>query len=1038
MARHFHDEKNPRGEKDHGVRREGRGRHARGEKDPRAGTAGAPAAAVPRGNVFTRFTLRSLAANRVRTTVTVVGVALACGLLTAVLASVTSLRSALVTQRQAQDGVWQVSFDYTDPKKLDELRTAAGEKLDRLATWRDLGAAALPADSAADSGVFLGVLTLPQEQDGTAHAAGDDAYDVVRTPEVTEGRLPESPGEIALPDYLRGRTLGQDADSALPGVAAGASSDGDLELGSTVTLALGRRTLATGGVALPSGSYVSGDLEYEQGEDGVFRATVSNASESLADVGAPRTHTVVGFVEITYNLGDAALVCPDEPAATASGDEISTAFFSTTGFASTSEIADMLAGIGVDGYRTNDSLLMYQGLDNSRAIFDSLGQFAAVLAAVIVVAAVSLISNAFTISISERTRQFGLLSSLGASRRQLRRTVYTEAAVLGALGIPLGLVLGVGGAAAVFALTADGWSAIVGAGVSVGLALRASDLVLAVVLTALTLLLSAFVPAVRAGRVSAVDAIRGARDVRPSRRLRRVFRHRRDAMDDLSADGRRPRGLAARLGGMPAFLARRTLAVSASKSRVAVVSLAVSIALLVTAGLVSDYLTGATSYLNTGGAADLELYASLASGTSAGRDLADLRENPLTDELQDVVDELSGVSGVARAYGTSQVGASVRLDPACVNWDGIDAFDESMRGSMGGFALGRDGWGSALVCLVDDGTWAALAGRLGFTGAEADPASLACVVLNRASVTTSGSYGSVAPLTGAPGSLELLAPPADLTDDQWLDWDAERGLGIITLDPETGDEGFKPAEEAGLASLEVPVAAATDELGDDFPLGTREMGDTNRLVLVMPLAAVLASDDACAALTANGYTRYLASFAADADEEATVEAAEAIIDARDDLELGGSNNIAESTRQARAMDFTVRVFLYCFVAITMAIAVANVFNTIASGLMLRTREFAALQSAGMGRRAFRRMIFLECADFAVKGLLGGVALAAVVNVGLFWALSSSFSTLVLDMPWGHVALAFAVVVAVLAASAGYALHKTHALNLVEALRTEAL
>ena len=57
---------------------------------------------------------------------------------------------------------------------------------------------------------------------------------------------------------------------------------------------------------------------------------------------------------------------------------------------------------------------------------------------------------------------------------------------------------------------------------------------------------------------------------------------------------------------------------------------------------------------------------------------------------------------------------------------------------------------------------------------------------------------------------------------------------------------------------------------------------------------------------------------------------------------------------------------------------------------------------------------------------------------LWRAMSLSVSGLEFAVPWGHLALAFAVVVAVLAASVAYALRKTHALNLVEALRAEAL
>ena len=122
-------------------------------------------------SVFVRYTLRSLAVNRVRTAVTVVGVALATGLLAAVLVSVTSLRAALITQACASGGVWQAGFTYEDAEKIDELRAATGEHLDRLALRRDLGAAALSAESAEKSGTYLGVLSLPEEQAGTARSA---------------------------------------------------------------------------------------------------------------------------------------------------------------------------------------------------------------------------------------------------------------------------------------------------------------------------------------------------------------------------------------------------------------------------------------------------------------------------------------------------------------------------------------------------------------------------------------------------------------------------------------------------------------------------------------------------------------------------------------------------------------------------------------------------------------------------------------------------------------------------------------------------
>lgn len=985
-----------------------------------------------RSNVFTRFTLRSLKANRVRTTVTIVGVALATGLLMAVLASVTSLHAAIVNYVRSTDGVWQESFDYTDDATLGNLRTLAGDHLDRLSTRRDLGAVALSEENAAYAGTYLGIYDLPVESADTPRAAGDTDYAVYPAPELDEGRLPEKPGEIALPAYLRGETLVSGA-SQLSGVDGGATSTGELELGSEVTLVAGRRVwVSEPETPIKSGALFQIEYNYETGEDGSINQG-ETVLESLTDVGEARTYTVVGFVNSSYSDGNVAYVSPDEPPMTASESAVGNAFFSTTGYTSENELDQLMERLlGTDGsWVTNSSLLTYQGLDTGRQITTSLELFAGVLAAVIVVAAVSLISNAFRISISERTRQFGLLASLGASRRQLRRTVYVEAGIIGLVGIPLGVVLGVGGAAAAFALTAEGWSMIVGNGVTVGLVLRPLDAVAAITLGALALLVSALAPALRASRVSAVDAIRQTQDVRPSRRLLRVFRHRRAAMDDFTSDGRRPRGLVARLGGMPAFLARRTLAVSAGKSRAAAMALAVSVALLVTAGLASDYLRGTTSYIDYGGSADMQMWVSMSETSS------ELADSPAAVNVNDITADIAKVSGVKEgsASGLVRTYGSVHVDPAGVNWDAVDTYDANPpSGSC--FKLDRNGYGSADFYLVDDATWRALASDLGLSGDATDPEHESCVAFNRVSVKNGSTYGAVEPFTGSAGTLDVLLP--DLKDNQWLAMsDDGSAYGLLERDEKTNEVTFvSPASELGLKTMSVPVVAYTDNLGESFPIGSAMMDQTTGLTLVMPASAVFGSELEGAMSTS--VIQYFASFAEGADENAVIEDIQKALGARGDIDTVTINNLRESLREYNAMIFTVNVFLYCFIAITMAIAVANVFNTIASGLMLRTREFATLQSVGMGRRAFRRMIFLECADFAVKGLVGGVVLAVLVNWGFFAALSSSISTLVFEMPWGHVALAFAVVVLVLAISAGYALHKTHALNLVEALRADVL
>ena len=239
----------------------------------------------------------------------------------------------------------------------------------------------------------------------------------------------------------------------------------------------------------------------------------------------------------------------------------------------------------------------------------------------------------------------------------------------------------------------------------------------------------------------------------------------------------------------------------------------------------------------------------------------------------------------------------------------------------------------------------------------------------------------------------------------------------------------------------MPVTAVSpDDLGEHASVSAAQLkGDFP--ALVMPARAVRESAGALEALLDGSRTPWAyhhVRLAAGADDAEVLRQMQDAASGLPGVESLGTTNLIAQQRDARAMSFTVQVFLVCFAAILALIAVANVFNTIASGMMLRTREFAALRSAGMGERAFRRMILVECADYALRGLALGAALSLVVELFLWQAMSLSVSGLAPAVPWAHIAVAFALVVAVLAASAIYALRKTHAMNLVEALRADAL
>lgn len=73
-------------------------------------------------------------------------------------------------------------------------------------------------------------------------------------------------------------------------------------------------------------------------------------------------------------------------------------------------------------------------------------------AGIAVLVGVFLIVNTFSMLIAQRTRELGLLRALGADRRQVRRSVLTEAVLLGLVGSTLGLAVGIGLAAGLIKL----------------------------------------------------------------------------------------------------------------------------------------------------------------------------------------------------------------------------------------------------------------------------------------------------------------------------------------------------------------------------------------------------------------------------------------------------------------------------------------------------------------------------------------------------------------------------------------------------------
>jgi putative ABC transport system permease protein len=151
--------------------------------------------------------------------------------------------------------------------------------------------------------------------------------------------------------------------------------------------------------------------------------------------------------------------------------------------------------------------------EQAKSSAESLGGFLDVIkyvmlgfAGIAVLVGVFLIVNTFSMLIAQRTRELGLLRALGADRRQVRRSVLTEAVLLGLVGSTLGLAAGIGLAAGLIKLMSAFGMNLKTAEMVVGWATPVTAYVVGVGVT----FLAAYLPARRAARVSPMAALADA------------------------------------------------------------------------------------------------------------------------------------------------------------------------------------------------------------------------------------------------------------------------------------------------------------------------------------------------------------------------------------------------------------------------------------------------------------------------------------------------------------------------------------------------
>lgn len=448
-------------------------------------------------NIVNKLTLRQMMKNKRRTLVTIIGVIISVAMVSAVAILASSFMDILQREAIENNGNWHVQYNDVNEEQMTAIQT--DEQTEESFLSRDVGYAELHGSEYVEKPYLF----LKQFD-----AKGFELYPIT----LTEGRLPENDQEVVLTEQVE------------------TQAHVTYEIGDELTLGLGERSIdAETAIDQARPEDVTLNQEYSLVKD-----DEGTVQESI-DVHSTKTFTVVGFIERPqweYSWAPGYTVISYLDAATIS--KVNPANVSVVmkkinrGIYAHSE--ELASEFHIDSYGTNSELLRYHGVIYNDGMFISLFVFVAIIMVIIMIGSVSLIYNAFAISVSERSRHLGMLSSVGATKRQKRNSVLFEGAVIGLISIPLGFLSGVAGLAVTFYFINDSFTNALDMSDGLRVVVTPFTVLLSGIISVVTIFISTYIPARRASKISAIDAIRQSQDitltkkkVKTSKLVRKLF-----------------------------------------------------------------------------------------------------------------------------------------------------------------------------------------------------------------------------------------------------------------------------------------------------------------------------------------------------------------------------------------------------------------------------------------------------------------------------------------------------------------------------------
>ena len=450
-------------------------------------------------SLLNKLTIKNLKLNKKRTIVTIIGIMLSVALITAVASIYSSGIKSLIKYEIYEKGNYHTAFYNVPVSDMDIFKN--NRNIETINITKNVGYAKIDSKNEYKPYVFIKAFTK-------------DSLKKLSV-KLVDGRLPENENEVVIPTHLKtnGRLF--------------------LNIGDSITLDIGKR--------IDNSNYeLNQNNPYQKDDEKIGESIVETTSKTykiVGIIGRPATniesYTAPGYTFITY-LEENKINGMVDVYARFSKDGVRNSYKTIANILgvdaklfkkvndnekqpSNKELKEYLNQMNKSKYsdiNINSYLIALETNPISNSYIGGLGIAVGIVIGIIVFTSIFCIKNSFDISITEKIKQYGMLRSIGATKRQIKRNVFYEATILGLIGIPLGLLLGFITSYILVIISNYYLNDSFAGGLRLVFSFSWLAIIVAIFLGIVTIYFSAFKSAKRASKVSPIDSIRNSANIK--------------------------------------------------------------------------------------------------------------------------------------------------------------------------------------------------------------------------------------------------------------------------------------------------------------------------------------------------------------------------------------------------------------------------------------------------------------------------------------------------------------------------------------------